>query len=340
MSTLLTMVNDLRILLREEQITAISATDDLTQALIPLINKASKSVLESRTWNFDKRTDGVAVFLHRQTGTELFTYVASTAVRVEKAALTVGWLSDRITYFRVTNDADGPDLTYQVVSAETITIWPATDVYELTLNFIYSGEALIHVTDATWELFSPDMVLPTTVRKVLSVRDEEQPLQLVFSERDLMWDREEPRILDSDGLPQVVMVGGTGTNTYNADTETAGDTGMVMSIRPPPETQTPIYYSYVYSHPAMTVATDTLSGVPDRIVSLIVDKAFYYCLTGNIEADPVRAPQVMKQYRIDLELAGREDRVTPNRRRILRPVGSYLGRHPNSRWAGREVPSP
>jgi hypothetical protein len=61
MATLIGMLNDLRVLLREERITSISTTDELTQALILVINRAARNVLESHDWDFDVRNDGVQV---------------------------------------------------------------------------------------------------------------------------------------------------------------------------------------------------------------------------------------------------------------------------------------
>jgi len=337
-STLLTMVNDLRVLLREEQISAISATDQLTQALIRLINKSTKEVLGYKTWSFDKRTDGSATFLGPVEGTELTTHAAgSDNVVIDAAAGANAILTGRITRFRVSNDTLHPDLTYRVIYVD-----PLKYVGRLTLytDPYWIGETSIAVTDATWQLFCVDYVLPSTVKKVLSVRDEEQPIQVEFSEKEIFWDRIEPRVTDSTGQPYTVIIGGTGTNTYNNLLETGGDSGMVMSIRPAPDTDYILYYDYVYAHPDMSAATDTLLGVPERIIQLIVDRSFYHCLNSDIEADPVRAAASAKQYRIDLELASREDRVSPNRRRVMRPVGAHVDRHPNYRWQTREVPSP
>ena len=336
MATLLTMVNDLRIMLREEQVTIISATDDRTQALIPLINRATKSVLESRTWSFDKRHDGVATYRGLVTGTDV-ACILENPVYIEYSLTALSFFSSNTlaVRFRVTDDTVKPGLSYRVNSAIVVGV-----TFGLAVTPVWSGETPINSSTSSWELYATDVMLPSTVRRVLSVRDEEQPVQLYFSEDEIFKDRQVPRLSDETGDAKAVVVGGTMTTTTQTGVHAAPEKGMRMRVYPVPESDTFLYYSYVYSHPEMTAAADTLVGVPDRIISLIVDKAFYYCLASNIEADPVRAPQVMKQYRIDLELAGREDRVTPNRRGIMRPVGAHPGRHPNSRWNDREVPSP
>jgi hypothetical protein len=337
MATLLTMLNDLRVLLREEEISAVSSTDNLTQALIKLINRATKDVLESRSWSFDKRHDGRVEYLPMSTGTGVTT--SSTVVRITDAAAERLFFSgnDRVARVRVTSDSTYPDLSYRVTSADWVT--NAGEI-TMTVDGGYSGSTGTDAT-ATWELYATDVALGTTVRKVLSVWDEEQPTQLYFFEDEIQGDRAWPSIADETGEPEGVVIGGTITASYDSDSVSAGTTGMRMSLYPVPETNSQIlYYRYVYRHAEMSAATDTLTGVPDKIIRLIVDRAFYYCLASNIESDPIAAAHAAKQYRIDLELAGREDRVAPNRRRILRPYGGVFARHPNARWNTREVPSP
>lgn len=343
MATLLSMVNDLRVLLREEQIDSISDTDEYTQALIPLINKAAGRVLESRTWSFDKRFDGEAAFPAAETGTHanrgaggptLVVVFDSGSISTEVLAefFTPNLLSVR---FRRSGDADRPGLSYFVTSAADL-----VGIVTLQLNLSgWLGEEP-HVTDAAWILYATDRLLPSTVRKVLSVRDEERPWQLFFTEDEIIVDRMNPRPDDAQGDSCCIIVGGTATASYDSDTDSAGSTGMRMRITSVPTSDVMLYYTYVYRHAAMSNATDTLTAVPDNVISLIVDQAFYYCLSSNIEADPVRAKTLEKQIRIDVEIAGRDDRKAPNRRRVMRPVGAHPGRHPNSRWIAREVPSP
>jgi hypothetical protein len=336
MATLLTMLNDLFGLLSEEPITSISATDARTQAMIVLLNKATTVVLESRVWSFDKRTDGEAAIGGTVSGATV-THLSARVMVTESGTGASAALFDpgnMAVRFRVTDDTVRPSLSYKVVSVNTVGV-----LYIVTLATDWVGEQSLLTASRTWTVYTTDFILPSTVRKVLSVRDEEQPLQLYFTEDEIFTDRYSPRPLDDTGEVSCVIVGGTETSSFEVGTSTAL-TGMRMRVLPVPEDDTMLYYSYVYRHPAMTSATDTLVAVPDNVIRLIVDKAFYYCLSSNIESDIVKARRVEKQYRIDWLAAEKEDIEAPNRRRVLNPSGTLFTRHPNSRWESRQVPLP
>ena len=333
MATLLTMLNDLRALLSEEPIATISATDGLTQALILLVNKASKSVLESRTWSFDKRTDGEAAIDGPVAGSTV-NHIAGPGFIVEYSAAAFAMLTPNTMAVRFNMDDDTvrPKLSYAVVNAARF-----GPLLSIVLSSDWLGEQGVSDTGRSWTLYTTDYILPSTVRKVLSVRDEEQPIQLYFTEDEIFTDRYSPRPLDDTGEGKCVIVGGTETASFATG---SASTGMRLRMLPVPVSDTMLYYTYVYRHPAMTAATDTLVAVPGNVIRLIVDKALYYCLSSNVEADMVRARRVESKYRVDFAVAATADRTAPNRRRVMDPGGAIYARHPNSRWDSREVPSP
>ena len=328
MATLLTMVNDLRVLLREEKTTAISATDEYTQILVKVINRAAQSVLESRVWSFDKRFDGQAAFPGVITASDVIYSSAAPGymtVDTPEATSTELFVPNALSVrFEITNDIERPGLSYFVVSS----IWIAGSVL-MTFSPDWEGEDLMTRTDALARFYVSDRVLPDTVRKVLSVRDEEQPYHLRFTEDEIFTDRANPKASDEQGDVRSVVVGGTTTASFDRDTDTAGTVGMRMRVLPVPIEDTMLFYTYVYRHPGMTAATDELADVPDYIIGLIVDHAWLDCLSGNIESDPERAKAVGDQLRFDMMIAERDDRTAPNRRRVLRSRG---GGHSTARF--------
>jgi hypothetical protein len=318
MATLLEMVNQLRVLLREEQVSAISTTDDYTQLLIKVINRSAKSVLESRVWSFDKRFDGIAVFPGAISGSDTVVYnelspsivlVDSSTSDIMDSMFSPNALSVR---FRLTDDTDRPELSYSVVSS----FYPF-GTNNLAISPDWQGESSISRT-ATYSFYVTDRVLPSTVRKVLSVRDEEQPRQLIFTEDEIFSDRANPKPDDEQGDSDFVIVGGTTTASFDRNLDTTGAVGMRMRLASVPTDDTMLFYTYVYRHPEMSVATDTLTAVPDYVIGLIIDEAFKYCLSSNIESDPERASVASSQLTLDVGIAGQEDRNSPNRRRVLR----------------------
>lgn len=333
MATLLSMVNDLRGLLREETVDDIYDTDEYTQTLIPIINKSASYILESRRWSFDKRHDGTIVFNAPIEFDAVGILANATSFSFFGTVLQNNVLVSQPTRMIVSNDPTSPNTSYRILTSA-----PAFGTITVGLGHAFPATA---VPSASIKLFANEKRLPATVRHVLSVRHEETPVRLVEVERDLEYDSFLPRDFDAfQPIPDVVYTGGTVTDTYNTDYYESGETGMGMMIWPPPSERVVLHYSYVYRHPKMSAATDTLIGVPDSIISLIVDRSFYYCLTSNVEADKDRAAEVRRQLNTDMGISVLADRPAVNRRRIMRPVCAGSGVHPNARWSSREVPSP
>lgn len=330
MATLLGMLNDLRVLLREERITSISTTDELTQALILVINRAARNVLESHDWDFDVRNDGVQVFNAPIDETADAITAGDTTITYTGAASDVTTMLTQPTRMLITDASSEANTGYRVLTAAA-----AGGTNTLTL----SQSVPVAVTSGTIKLFANEARLASTVGKVLSARHEETPIRLAEVERHIAFDSLVPRDFDSfQANPDLVYVGSTVTDTAASGT---GTQGMGMMIWPPQSARVVIHYSYQYAHAALSAATDTFAGVPNHVSDLIVDRAFLSCLTSNIQNDPERAIQVRRDFLVDLERAKSHKRRQPNRRRVLVPFGERGRRlHPNIRWTTREISAP
>lgn len=337
MATALQMVNALRGLLREEEISAIATSDELTTDLLKLINRAARSVLHERDWTFDTLEDGVASFMAPITGTTgSVTYGSPDFVFLPGTQAQITRITERPSRLVVTDDASFGNTSWKITRGDYI---PLLGGYVgLVLNSTFQGTT--QSSTAAWTVYSDEIVLPSTVRRVLSVRHEETPIRLEFVQRNLIADSYQPRSYDrTQSQPELVMVGGGGTTTYTGEATTA-TSGTLMRIWPPPSEAIILNYSYMREHAALSETTDSLLGVPETVIDLITQKAFYYGLISNLENDPRRADLVRRDYELDLVRVYAAYRPDPYRRNVPSMHGSSRLRNPYRRWPSTTVPSP
>lgn len=328
MATRLELVNDLRALLREETVT--STTDVLSTALLAMIKKAGRKVL-AHTWSFNTRDDGQLTFEAPIEPTVSSIAADATSFTFTGTAAQLAALTKHAWRFFVSDATTYAQTTYRVTS---VSLSGST----MTVNFnpAWLDDA---ITDPTVKLFANEQQCPTTVGRMLSIRHQERPLKLEFVERHLDFDASIPRQFDVFRDPEVVYAGGTVMNTFDS-TGSSEDPQPGIMIWPPPAAATPLTYSYIYKHAALTSDTDTYAGVPEAITDLIVDRAFLYCLTSSLRNDPKRASQVRSDFQRDEARERREDRPAL-RRRIPRLFGSPSGiRNPWANWNSQSIESP
>ncbi len=339
-ATFLQLHNRLRAYLREEQISALAATDLLSISLSSILNGAMRQVLDAHSWSFLLREDGVADFDRPYSGTSCWTTAASTTVEIETNAGVVASVNaDNAAWrFALTSDTAEPNLTYKIVSATGTASDPARDALVLA---VAHDQTLTQAGSATWLVFAHELALPDTVSRVHSVWDESGELTLVFDHQSLGIDPSLPRRLDMRGNPDTAVVGGIVTNSG-----TSPSTGLRLAIYPIPEgtagARYLLYYRYAYRFADLSLITDTLTGVPDEIADLIVRRAFIDCLMGNVQNDPQRGNSLRQHLEVDLQQALARDVRDPLRRMVPQPFGSGRrgSRHLNQRWANRQVPTP
>ena len=335
-ATLLELVNRTRALLREEPISAIAANDIQTAALVEIVNGAKRRILDDHPWSFLVREDGTVSFPASVTGSVVFySGGISFDVELDAAAGLVDALALGGNAWRLQVGAAAsarPLLTYRILFAAST--GGLRDVFTLQN---YDGNAGTFPT-AGWTGFTQEAALPETVSRVLSVRDENRPLQLSFAEQHLDIDAAMPNPLENTGGDiDRVVVGGTITNTAIA----LPATGMRIAVYPTSSVFRRIYFRYSYRFRDFSLAADTLLGVPNEISELIVRRAFIDCLMSNVQMDAQRGATMYLHLERDLQLALAVDVRDPLRRLIPTPFGERgLRLHPNWRWASRQVPAP
>lgn len=338
--TFLDLVNKLRRRLRDDTLGAFSGTDNETDQK-DLINDACREILDEYAWDFMRRRFAQAYFPGRYTGTTLTATAGSTAGQVgadSEIADTAKWVAPRRSRIVHTNSSQLANVSYVLDDVTN----EAT--HDFVLEQAYRGGGASGTGNFT--LYTHELVLPSDVKQVTSIRDENRPLKLVMVEKDHVFDAVSPRPLDASGRPHTAYVGsGIESTSYNVSNSGSGSIaatqGVGLMIWPVPDEDVVLDYTYVAQHTELVNATDTLAYVPDAVAEAIVWVALDYAMVSNIEADAVRGRTISArtQRRINRLLTAYKPQ--PNRRAVMQPFG---GRHSNRdytrRWEDPDIPSP
>ena len=359
---LLQMVNSVRGKLREERVGSISSTDLLTTEIIDLINDAGSEILEGDDWEFDVRHDGRLWFPASQSGTGAIFTSASLPSRYESSNTPVISTVVDTASGEVFNDVDlagwrmsGNRVRSRIFNGNSIypnTSWIITDVDRAAtqLNLTLGSDLRIDNDDPSgvWTSYGNEVVLPTTVKDVLSVRHEEEPIRLEFVNRSNQFDRWVPRSTDSFSTrPHLVEVGGTITSTSRTATVAwttisaeAAVTGTGVMIWPIPSADVQLEYSYRVQHADLTTATSAWSGVPAGVIRMIEWRAYQGALDSGIQNDPEAALRAEKQVEKRRLRAQMNQSRQPNRRRVPTEFGYGGGGSSRRRWSSQSIAAP
>lgn len=333
------MVNLLRQKMREEILNDFDGSEEVKIQKL-LVQQAVREVVDDREWSFQIYDDGLAYFpgLYEDADTVTATQF-STSVTFDDATVDDRnkWASPRRSRIVFPEDTKFPQQSYGIAEIQS------TSSQLLTLVNPYYGDSFVATADAT--LYCHEMALPDGVESVVSVVDENGPLELVHVNKHLSFDSMVQRPLDATSdRPEIVYVGSTVQGTaYN---QTSGsntvfplyNTGMM--IWPVPSSDVLLRYSYQKRSTTLTDATDELVGVPLNIQDLIASVAFEKALMDNTEDDSRRAIRLRAENDERIKQLQALDAPDRHRRKAPMPFGGFAGPHPNARWDSRVVPSP
>lgn len=328
MTTALSLVNRVRRLLREEDVTSFVSTDLLSNTLLDLLNESKHDILETRIWDFDKRQDGELVTQAPLTGTDASfvngsaSYAFSTTAPTSVAG---NWVAKLIA----TDDSSYGDTAFRVVSSGTSGGGCSGD-----LAVLFPGTSSLGA--ASFTVVFDEYLLPSTVRAVTSVRHQENDLRLIEVDKELGLDRVVQRPHEEQSTqPEFVYVGSTITTTYNSDSASEGSTGIGLRLHPTPSAALVLSYSYIYRHADMSSATDSLDNVDGSVEDLIVRLAYARAMKTGIGNEPQVGVLLEREVfaRADALYAGHAR--DPMARTVIRPhfagrIGAGFGKLPRN----------
>lgn len=325
--TLIQMINRVRRRHRFPDVTTLTA-DDLVSPVQDALNESARQVLESRSWDFLIRHDGMlttrprvqasGVVILKLGGLDQISDTVPSTTATDHAG-------DFVTRARITSDASFGDTSFRVPSVRN---FGGQSVYFLDTAWPGSSDLA-----ASLELFAAEYLLPDTVGDVLSVRHQEQDLELCFVPRQHGFDSVVQRYHESfSDSPRVVYVGAQITSTYDRDQASSGDTGLGMLLYPTPESELALHYSYRYRHADMTETTDTLVGVPNHVVDQIIELAVAKTYISHIGNDINLGAKIRDDAMENLDRLYAMHRPDPARRVSF---GSHFGGGGRLRYGGR-----
>jgi hypothetical protein len=358
---LLEMVNSVRGKLREERVGVIGTQDPLTVEVVDLINDSGSEILEGNDWDFDTRHDGRLWFPAPYSGdAETFTWSLININTISVQLLynqhddTGEVFADQASIDAAGFRSSGNRLRSSIIFAgsekgNTSFVLSSLDVGPTRFSLSPVDKFLIPpVSDSEWMVHCNEQVLPSTVKEVLSVRNEEEPVQLEFVNRDIHFDRAIPRSTDRFGtIPEVVYVGGTLTSTTR--TVTSEDTtltaeaavsGIGCMVWPIPSADLHLQYTYRVQHADLALALDEWVGVPANIIRLIEWRAFQMALDSGIQNDPQAAARAERQVEKRMLRAQMTQSRQPNLRRVPTSFGMQSRGGTRGRWATQSITAP
>jgi hypothetical protein len=332
--------------LREAEASSISATGLLHQTIVGALNQAAAEILNTHSWTFLTRNDGVVWFPGRFSATEDMSIAANGSTGSLNSAGLNAWANANVSDFtqrgqngrvaarwRTAGDATFGQTSIAVTDLSVLPAFP------FTLRNPWRGATIV---SGGFEMYAHEYALPDTVRVVTSTRSQEGDLQLSFIDRDFTMDAISPRRTESFAeYPTHVFVGGLVTGTSQDTSTVTAQSGLGFTIWPPCENEVAINYSYVYRFADLSSDTDTWTGVPSEVVKVIEKQAFALCLMNNVEDDPKKAQAQMVQNEFALSRLKAADGRMLHKRYVPREIGipSRL-RNPRSRWQTQVIPEP
>jgi hypothetical protein len=308
-STALQIVNRVLRKLSKSTIGSAFTDQNLGNVTLDAVNEATRAILETHSWDSLKRRDGILVtqgVMTAASGSGLNAIVTNTSTALSQSTAfgdgtgaVDNITGDMVSYLTFTEDASYGDTPFRVVSAARV-----NDVIaNIVIETLFPGAT---DADAAFEIMVPEYVLPDTVKSVLSVRYEEEEINLEPIDETTTLDQFRPNLRDDTGSPEVVAVGGTSVRTF--DTEfgaTAEDPGLRMIVAPVPDAAYVLHYTYSLKTPTLVEVTDTLDGVSETLVDDIVQRAtaLMQLTTGESDLDLASANMQLSDTTIQLKRA-------------------------------------
>lgn len=260
MPTALQLVNRVRRKMRVPDTTDFAKSENLL--LLDLVNEAKDMVLELRDWEFDIRHDGHLSTVANTTGSGSgLVHGASAATMTinESFPTSANSFIARIVF---THDTSYGDTAYRV------SLWDGTSVT------VPDANSAISTTSPTYSIFANEYVLPSNVKKILSVRHQESDIRVEEIDRSVRFDRFVQRPQESiTDTPDLIYVGGIGTAT-KSDAANPDTDGIIFMPWPTPSLVLDFDYSYIERHDELTAVDSQLDNVDRYAVDLIVDLAY------------------------------------------------------------------
>lgn len=282
--TALDLVNRVRTRLRVGQVGSI--VDKNSFGIVEFLNDAISDVVTTKDWKFDLRHDGL-----------LLTKGISEELRmgldagVERALILE---TDPVEIARLMDWTRGDCVTRMAIGRRNINTghpygergfrmpWAvfSSAIQYLSMNTRWPGDTGTYFGN----LFSCEYLLDESVRKVVNVYCEQEPVRIREIDPGATWYSLFGNRSFSVGPVEWVGYGGTDVASYEAPSVQSHGSPAARANRlivyPIPEAEYCLRYSYYIKHPRLEEDTDSLYGVPEHVVDDIVRLAHAAAVSG------------------------------------------------------------
>ncbi|TDI71846.1 MAG: hypothetical protein E2O85_01535 [Bacteroidetes bacterium] len=243
---------------------AFVETEDL--ATLNAVNSAIEEILTEKKWEFDIRTDGQIALRGKLEDLQFTVNIADTS---SVALLRSSGLVDADVFGDYVVRLLSSGLTDYANTALRVN---SSTIAQTTFSFLTLETVFPDVVSEPCDLHYSEYILPDTVAEVIRATYQEYPLTLNQVDPKVSYSEIFPRPHNEFGPPEVIAVGGFDIPTYDVQSAVPAP-GLRMAVWPVPDEDYIVNYSYYYRHAELGATTDVLKGVPQNIVSRIVDMA-------------------------------------------------------------------
>jgi len=296
-----------------------------TLLALDLVNQAIQDLLSSHDYPWNIRHSGVQHLFGPLSGT-------GTASSSSGAVTITGFTN---TTADITGGATAGDaiayIKFPVATSHSNTAMRI-------LNVSLSGTTLTAIlqsnfpggdqSSTNWRMIFPEYLLGDTVAKVLSVRHQDRPLRLLEIDPWRTFDEVLPNSYEVEGDPEVVMVGGTATATYDSVGTSTPTQGLRMAVWPVPNIQRTSPASPIQDQILNFTFKERIAELTTTTSELVAPAEFIYDVIDRAEAlsnmtqrfnDPTLSQLQMRASVMNAERKYVNSTVDPNRRHSLRP---------------------
>lgn len=309
--TALQLVNRLLVRLKYDEAVNFDA-ENATLAL-ELVNTAMDDLLASRDYPWNVRSDGVLNLKPTISGTNTASMADANTFLITSFSGSLDDVTGNfVTRLLITDDTSFAGVGVYVQNAALL---GTTLSLNLTANYPNPS-----VVNGDWKLFFAEYLLPDTVGKVLSVRNQGEPVRLVEVEPHAGFDEWMPRPQDTeDGSPQVVGVGGTAVGTYQFNIDEDGNHRLRLMVWPIPTAVVQLHYSYKERFDPLSEVTDTRHA-PTEFFDDVVNRAEAMAYSGAWQNDPALAQLLLQNSVVFATQKYANSRLDPQRRHVVRAL--------------------
>jgi hypothetical protein len=340
-STTIQLVNRILRNLSQPSVSAID-TANRSQLALDHLNAAARAHFDDHGWDFLVQHNGYLRLRPAFQGLNLAVTNREMADGITRAQILPAGVTrtttlyDNVGAYAVLNDDAKWD--NMVVKIQGVSETPAPALTTISLEHAWHSDTS-STTANNLDILFPEYILGSEVHSVTGARFQQEELSLVFMDPDDTFDRIVPQPNTRQGPPEMLVVGGMGTQTIDNGNAVAPETlgteatpGLRCFVWPIPDDDYIVNFSWTrefkaLTDPGATNPVNTFPGVPENALDKIVDRATATMMLTTPTSDPQLGTANITLYRDNAQRAAAANRPDKGRRFSLKSMDRVGRRH-------------